>query len=176
MKPKAKAGGFTLIELLVTVFVLAVVMTAIAAAMSGALENYSHNESVALTTQAGRSVLNRMLSEIRTAQDVVITDAGQGLEIVPGDDINATIHYKISGQRLLFKPAGSSEYHALLGGEGDEVTVVDFQASKRYDLVDPADPASEVYNTAVTVVLEVQANEQSARMEASALVRKNLAY
>lgn len=176
MKRSRNAAGFTLLELLVTIFVMAVVMTAIAAAMNGSLENYAHNENVALTTQAGRSVLNGILSEVRTCLDATVTDGGVGLEIIPPDDVNARIHYRLSGEQLLYKPAGSETYHALLGSENDQVTVRTFRVHRRYDLADPADPNSQVYNASVTVALEVEANGQVSSMEASALIRKNLAY
>ena len=70
MRKQKRKHGFTLMEVLISVAMLAMLMAAIGAAMHSSLQSYSENEKSLALTQAARSVLDRMMREVRTAADV----------------------------------------------------------------------------------------------------------
>lgn len=62
-----RCRGFTIVELLIGLAITAMLLTALGAAFSASLTNYSENEHMFWTINSARQALTRMTSEIRTA-------------------------------------------------------------------------------------------------------------
>lgn len=64
--------GFTLVEVLISMVILAVLLTAVAAAFDASMKNYKDNEAISKTMNAARAALLRITNDIRTAHGVVV--------------------------------------------------------------------------------------------------------
>jgi prepilin-type N-terminal cleavage/methylation domain-containing protein len=64
--------GFTLAEVLISMAILAVLLTAVAAAFDASMKNYKDNEAISKTMNAARAALLRITNDIRTAHGVVV--------------------------------------------------------------------------------------------------------
>jgi len=62
--------GFTLAEVLISMVILAVLLTAVAAAFDASMKNYKDNEAISKTMNAARAALLRITNDIRTAREV----------------------------------------------------------------------------------------------------------
>ena len=85
IKKGAKARtAFTVIEVLLALTILAILLSAVALAMQGGLKCFDESEQIAQLIQTSQVVLNRMMSEVRTAQ-AVDTDT-QRISIIPPEN------------------------------------------------------------------------------------------
>ena len=96
-------SGFTLIEVLLAVTITALLLAAIATAMHASLMSYTENEKSASVTQTARSVINRLVRDVRTAQ--AVNSGDNLLVIIPPDDGSGVteIHYEFSEGQLLYR-------------------------------------------------------------------------
>jgi len=115
--------------------ILVVLMTALATAFHATLMDYSENEKIAVTTQAARALLDRMMREIRTAAAV---DANQSvISIVPPEDAGGLqlirYEYDPTGKRLYYTRTvnGQSSTYTIFG---QEVDLVSFSADTQTGL------------------------------------------
>jgi prepilin-type N-terminal cleavage/methylation domain-containing protein len=174
---RISARGFTLVELIVTVILMAMLVVALGALMRATLDNYARNESLALRTQAGRSVLSRILANARTAESLAVSPDGHTLEIVPGDKTDyMLLRYQQSGEELLYQttPTGgmAGTYAPMLGDEDDEVKVRSFLVTE--EMATP--PSGPSYVKAVTIELILEAYGMESTFKGSASPRQNLQY
>ncbi len=81
-----KNEAFTVSELLVSTVILGILMGVTSMSLSGAFQNYEENTQTAQLGQSARSIMERMMREIRSASDVhsfynyleIIPNAGSG--------------------------------------------------------------------------------------------------
>jgi prepilin-type N-terminal cleavage/methylation domain-containing protein len=66
-----KTKGFTLIEMMMALTITALLLTALAASISGSMSNLKVNEGSYKTINNGRLALGRMCAELRTSQIVL---------------------------------------------------------------------------------------------------------
>ncbi|MFP4355769.1 MAG: type II secretion system protein J [Phycisphaerae bacterium] len=165
--------GLTLIELLVAVVLMAIVMGSLAVAMHASVDNYTTNESIAVATQAARSVLNRIADDIRTANGISVPDTTT-VVIIPQSPTVSEVQYKWDGTKLTWTQtkSGIDSVETLLGGMGDEVSVTSFTVSG----LSGKDANGKACIKNVTLVLKVKVGDETQLMRASASPRRNQTY
>jgi len=126
MPKRQNNAGLTLIELLLSLAITGLLLSAIAAAFHSALTSYTENEKIAQGTQTARSVVNRMMRDIRCA---AATNAQPSqITIFPPEDGSGLqqIQYEFdsAAQCLYYRRtvSGTTTSQVLLGGNDVQVT------------------------------------------------------
>jgi len=160
--------GFTLIEMMMSLVILAMLMTAVGAAIDGSLNSCSENNNIASATQLGRMILGRMLREVRTCVDLDSTS--QMLDITPPDPVAETdptrIVYEVVDGVLVRRTTvqGDESSQELLGGQ-DGTSVEAFVVLREDDF--EGNPIS------VTVRLVLGVDDRIFAMTTSATIRNS---
>jgi prepilin-type N-terminal cleavage/methylation domain-containing protein len=167
MTENPKRRGFTIMEMLLALTIVAMVLASIAAAVHASLHGYTENEKLTTATQTGRVVLGRMTREIRTCTD--LDSDGASVTIIPPNDGSgvAQIVYEISeGQLVCCRTMsdGSKNTSTLIGGPGDDTTLVSFYVLREDDAT--GEPVS------ATIRLDFRVSDQPFGMTTSAALRK----
>jgi prepilin-type N-terminal cleavage/methylation domain-containing protein len=68
------AAGFTLAELLIALAVMGILLAAVAVAFNASFTNYRENEDIFKSINKARQALNRITTQIRTANRVYVID------------------------------------------------------------------------------------------------------
>lgn len=173
MPARSRQTGFSLVELLIAMALLALLMVSIATAVHASFKSYETNERIAAATQATRTVLGRMMQEVRTASDVECTS--MELTIYPPEDDSSAdkLQYSLEAGALIYRRwVGTSvSVHTLLGGD-DDVTVNSFTVFAETD--DDGEGGTIVKS--VTVSLSISVGDETLPVTTSAALRKNQEY
>ena len=167
------AAGFTLGEMLLALAIVALLLASVAVAMKGALVSYAENAKIAEVTQAARVIVNRMLTEIRTA-DAVVTSSQQVTITPPANADGVTrIIYELSSGTLYYRRTvnGSEEWNTLIAS--DETLKVQSLAVVRQTALDGD---GQTYTTSVNARLVLQAANEPLFISASACPRRTQSY
>jgi len=165
--------SFTIVEVLMSLAILAMLMSAVGAAVHACLHSYNENTEIAALTQAARSILYRMTRDVRRAAAVEPTSSL--LTIFPPDDGSGVtqIQYELVNGALIYRRTvdGSDTDYPLLGSD-DEVTVqafeVDWETGKDWQGLD--------CTRNVTLHLTLLVDGQTFSSTASAAPRRNQLY
>lgn len=164
--------AFTLVEVLLATALTAVLMAAAAVAVHGSLQGYGENEDIADMTQAARSVLARMMREVRTADEVDAT--ATSLSILPPDDGSGAtlIQYDWDNGELVYSRtvSGVTTSETILGAN-NAVSAPSFAVSRQTGVADEV-----VYTKTVTATITFSAGGRALAVTASADVRRNQEY
>ena len=174
MKTRRRTSkGFTLIEAILSLVILVVLLTALGTAFHATLMSYSENEKIAITTQAARALLDRMMREIRTAAAV---EANQWvITIVPPSDPTGLqlirYEYDPSGKRLYYTRTvlGDSNTYAIFG---QEVDLISFSVDKQTGLDWQGMPCTK----SVRVKIGLRKGTRDFYVTAAAAPRRNQLY
>lgn len=166
--------GFTIVEMLLALAILAVLLSAVAVAMHASLHNYSENTKIAELTQTARVVLNRMMSEVRTAD--AVDSASQRVTIIPPqpDPGNLTeIEYELDDGVLYCRRtvSGCQTSEPLIASDED-VQVTGFSVTRETGI----DGEEVEYTKSVTTQLDLQSGNSTFSVTASACPRRNMEY
>lgn len=173
MNATRKNSGFTLIEMLVAVAILAMLLASVGVALHGALLSYHENEKIAETMQVARVVLNRLVSEVRTA-DAVDSDSGRVTIIPPVNSEHVTeMEYELNGGVLYYRRVvmGTQESQAFISSD-ENVQVESFSVTRETDV----DGEGVTYTTSLTVQLVLRSGANRFSLTASACPRRNQEY
>lgn len=165
--------GFTIVEMLMALAILAMLLSAVALAMHASLHNYGENTKIAELTQAARVVLNRMMSEIRTAE--AVDSASQRVTIVPPTNPAGLteIEYELDdGVLYCRRIVNSVETSYVLIASGGDVNVTGFTVVRETGL----DGEEVEYTKSVTTQLDLQSGDNTFSVTASACPRRNMQY
>jgi len=165
--------GLSLVEMLIAMTLLALLMTSIVSAVYASLRSYEANERIAAATQAARTVLTRMMREVRTASDVEYTSMSLTIYPPEGDGNPDKIEYRLEGSALTYTRwnGASTGVHTLLGGEGDPVSVSSFYVSGQTGM-----DQEEPYIKSITVAVNLAVGNEVLPVVASAALRCNQEY
>ncbi len=173
-KPAKTRRGFTIAEMLMALAILAMLLSAVAVAMHASLQNYGENMKIAQLTQTARVVLNRMMSEVRTAD--AVDSASQRVTIIPPqpDPGNITeIEYELDEGVLYCRRTVSGVQTSLsLIASDDDVQVTGFSIVRETGI----DGEGVEYTKSVTSQMDLQAGDNSFSVTASACPRRNIEY
>lgn len=167
MSNRPRQHGFTLAEMLMALAICAVLMTAAAFAVDASFTSFNKDMEATEMNQVARTILARMMKEIRAAYDVDSSESG--LTIMFDETGQNTVEYAyLSGQLYYTKvDDGSSCTEDVIGYDDD------FQLSS-LDVIREEDAESRTVS--VTVRLELTCNEQTCAVTSSAAVRQNQTY
>ncbi|MCK5114851.1 MAG: prepilin-type N-terminal cleavage/methylation domain-containing protein, partial [Phycisphaerae bacterium] len=121
-----KSRGFTLVELLVSLVLSAILLTGFGVALHGTLFSYERNSNSTALDHVGRSIVERMTQEIRSASNV---DCGSNLlRIYPADTSGPSeIRYRLADGVFYYDQVnGGAVTSNVLVGANDSVTVQSF--------------------------------------------------
>lgn len=175
MNTVRKNTGFTLIEMLVAAAVLAMLLASVAVALHGSLVSYRENEKIAETVQVARVVLNRLISEVRTADAVEFDLDLQRVTIIPpvNSEHVTEMEYQLDGGVLYYRRVvmGTQESQAFISSD-ENVQVESFSVFGETE----EDEEEIVYTTYVTVELVLRSGSNRFALTASACPRRNQEY
>ncbi|MCD6377589.1 MAG: prepilin-type N-terminal cleavage/methylation domain-containing protein [Planctomycetes bacterium] len=165
--------GFTVIEVLLALTILAILLSAVALAMQGGLKCFDESEQIAQLIQTSQVVLNRMMSEVRTAQ-AVDTDT-QRISIIPpeNDEGITNIEYELVDGVLYYRQTinGEQTSQELISSD-DVAKVISFTVSRETAIGED----DLIYTRSVTATLKLQAGDNQFAITASACPRRNMNY
>jgi len=171
MPKRQDNAGVTLIELLLGLAIGGLLLSAIAAAFHGSLTSYTENEKIARATQTARSVVNRMMRDIRGA---AATDAyASQITVIPPEDGSGLqqVQYEFdsAAQCLYYRRtvSGATTSHVLIGG--NDVQVTTFYATSEWG----QDSQGVSCIKSVTVRLGFRIGGQQFAVTSSAAPRRN---
>ena len=167
MRTRNGQRGFTLIEVLVSMAILAMLMTAIGAAMHSSLQSYTENEKSLALTQAARSVLDRMMREVRTAADVDSTTNSLTIDEDGTGQNMAAYQFSSNAFYYIQTVDGHATYYPLLS-YNDDVSVTDFSVVR--------EDSAEGNPLSVTVRLTLAMRDRTFAMTATSAVRRFQTY
>ncbi len=170
MPTPSRQTGFTLAELLIAMALLVLLMVSLATAVHASLKSYEVNEQIASATQATRTVLSRMMQEVRTASDVDCTTLELTVYPPEGSGTVDKLRYSLQNGALIYTRwiGASSTDHTLLGGD-DDVIVNSFMVWATLD-----DGGTIVKS--VTVSLNISVGDETLPVTTSAALRRNQEY
>lgn len=174
MARRSNNTGFTLVEILLAVAIAGLLMAAVGTAFHASMTSYRENQKIAAVTQAARSVLNRMMRDIRAAAAVNVQPLQ--VAIVPPEDGSGTeeirYEYDYDNQGLYCRRTvgGITTSYPLLGGDGIEV--ITFCATSELGKDWQGVPCTK----SVTVRLEFRIGGQTCDVTATASPRRNQLY
>ncbi len=175
MHERNRQCGFTLVEALISMAILAMLMTAIAAAIQASFDSYTENEKIATVTQTGRAVLDRMTREIRTAQ-AVSYDYTTLTIIPPADGSGVTqIDYQHDyEQGLLYTVTknGTPTTYVLIGVGNDDVQIINFYIQQEMG----KDWQDLDCTKSITISMELLIGDRSYQLTSTAAPRRNQLY
>ncbi len=173
MNATRKNNGFTIIEMLVAVAIVAMLLATVAVALHGSLVSYRENEKIAETVQVARVVLNRLVSEVRTADAVEY--GPQRVTIIPpvNSEHVTEIEYELNGGVLYYRRVvmGTEESQAFISSD-ENVQVESFNVTRETDV----DGEGVTYTTSLTVQLILRSGANIFPLTASACPRRNQEY
>ena len=167
MQKQKRKRGFTLMEVLIGMAMLAMLMAAIGAAVHSSLQSYTENEKSLALTQAARSLLDRMMREVRTAADVDSTTNTLTID-EDGTGQNTAAYQFHSGAFYYIQTVdGHTTYYPLLS-YSDDVSVSDFSVLR--------EDSAEGNPLSVTVRLTLATRDRTFAMTATSAVRRFQTY
>ena len=164
-KRRAVRAGFTVVECLIGLVISAMLMTALAVAFNASIINFRENETMFESINSARQALNRMTSQLRTANGVQFTSPANQCVFLSSASELLTYEYRDASHStdpntLVLIKSGTA--YTLC----DNVTAASF--SKTQADGDPNDSKS------VLISLTVQTGDIQRSLSAAAVVRRAL--
>ena len=166
LRNRKQSGGFTLVELLISMSLTGLLLAGFGVVISGALFSYEQNANSTSLDQVGRSIMERMTQEIRSASNL---DVGSNvLRIVPTDPSDPDeIRYRLENGVFYYDQVnGGIVTSNILIGNQDNVTVQSFTI----DLILDGSTA-----TMANIALGLQVGDATRTIRTSASPRVNRA-
>jgi len=166
--------GFTLVEILIALAIMAGLLASVAAVVHASMLNYKENDTLTAITQNARSILNRMMREIRTAE--AVSTGFSRVTIIPPDDGSGIqrIEYEYDGgTQFIYRQtiAGHTTSHVLMDNSAGKVRLLYMVVQSQQETVDDV-----TYTKTVTVTMKLRADNQDITIRASASPRRNQSY
>ena len=174
MSRRNRKAGFTLAEILIALAIMAGLLTSVAAVVHASMLSYKENDTLTAITQNARSILHRMMREIRTAE--AVTTGFSKVTIIPPHDGSGIqqIEYEFD-EDLVFSYrqtiGGHTTSHVLLDKHTDEVSLTYLVIQSETETVDGI-----TYTKTVTVTMKLRSGNQDITIRASASPRRNQSY
>ena len=164
----ADRRGMTLVELLMALSIVSLLAASVGSAVKGSLQGYADNTNYADLAQAARAAANKILGEIRLADDVT-SSTGQLRIYSNAAKTNGTIYQLVEGtlqyNGLAGGVVGSAE--PLIGSDG-QITVTGFTITRAENAVPKT--------VSVSVHLTLTGGGQTYQSTFAATVRKNQTF
>lgn len=172
--------GFTLVEVLLSVVILSLIMVSVGAAVQVSLDSYERNDMVASSTHLGRTVLDRIVRESRTAAafDMNLCDASSLAIYLPdlsdGGEVQKVRYFVGTDGTLrmeLYLDETLSKTFDLIGPD-DGLTVQSFDVTTTQG----TDVKGNTCIKSVNIVLQLQSASSTFRLTGTAFPRRNQLY
>ena len=167
MSPKAgkSAGAFTIVELLIALAITGILMAAIAVAFNASIKNCRVNEDEFAAINSARQAMNRMTTQLRTADAVEPNSPANECSLITCGDEDITFLFKESDDKLYLvtNDSNSDPDYVLC----DNVTAMTFTK-------DTAVEDALTYVKDVRISMTVKRGAVEKTLSAAAAVRRNL--
>ncbi|NLF30902.1 MAG: hypothetical protein GX591_08455 [Planctomycetes bacterium] len=171
-RPRHTAPGLGMVELLLSLAIMAMLLTSVAAAFHASLNTVDENQKIATVTHNARIVLNRMMAEIRQADEYGGGD--HFVWITPPTFGNVTrIEYESVGDALVYRRTVNGidcEYTILSPEDGVTIHAFDITPLERRDA------HGVTYVTGVKATLDVSVGGNRFAVTAGTNPRRNLTW
>ena len=97
---KAYGGGFTIVELLLALTIASILLAAIAVAINASIINYRENEDIFKVINSSRQALLRMTTQLRTGDNVSVSDPNNRCSFFTAEDKDITYEYRSADNKL----------------------------------------------------------------------------
>ncbi len=164
-KTKNSPGAFTIVELLIALAITGILVAAIAAAFNASLNNCRVNEDEFAAVNSARQALNRMTTQLRTADAVEPNSPANECSLITSGSEDITFLYNGDEDKLyLVTNDSNSDPDYLLC---DNVTAMTFTK-------DTAVQDSVTYVKDVIISMTVKHGTVQKSVSAAAAIRRNL--
>ena len=156
--------GFTIVEMLIALMIMAMLMTALAAAFNASMLNFKTNEDAFRVTNIARQALIRITTELRTANAVAVSEPSSQCSIITAGNSDVTYKFDSTDDTLylITNDIAIDDDYILATG----VTAMTFTKG-----VDPTDPGV-IRN--VQISMTVSANNFTKTISTAAVLRRNI--
>lgn len=174
MRIRRNKSGFTLAEILVSMAITAALLTAVAAALHASINSYQENQKIAAATQTARTVLSRMMRDIRTADAVETTSFSVTIIPPSNPDGLQMIRYEspYDGKLHYYRTVNGDTSEYILIGDEEPISVESFYVSGEK----AQDGEGVWYTTRVSAQLRLYVGDNFFFVSASACPRRNQEY
>ena len=167
---RLKRSGIGLAELLISVSLMAALLAAVAAAMNATFTGYSENEKISSATQAARSVLNRVATDVRRCEDATVTATSVTLvPVADGSGLTQLKYELLNGTLFYYRTVNGVTTTYTLLGSGDRAQVTAFVVNR----VAGTDAGGQACTTSVTVALTLTVDNRTLTVTTTADPRRN---
>lgn len=160
--------GFTVTELLISLIILAILLTAAAAAFDASATNFTANEDIFRAMNTARQALFRITSDLRTAKHVGIIpddDAdNQRCSMITANDDDLTYRYDAN--------AGILYLDVNVGANAGSYVLCEDVTAISFDRTTLADDPFTVKNVQITLTVTIDRISQT--VSSAAVIRRNL--
>jgi len=157
--------GFTIVELLLALAIASVLLAAVATAFNASIINYRENEDIFKAINSARGALLRITSQLRTGDNVSVSDPNNRCSFFTAEDKNITYEYRSADNKLyLITNDNSSDPDYVLC---DNVTAMSFTKTLTDDGLDCK---------SVQISITVARGNVQRKVSAAAVIRKNLSW
>ncbi len=123
-----RQAGFSLVEMMIAIALMAALLVSLGSAMKAALDSSTENAKLSEASQTGRSILNRICQDIRTA--TAVTTTSTSITLLPPTNASGLtqIQYDLTDSKLYLRRtvSGTQTSYVLLGDTTDNVSVETF--------------------------------------------------
>ncbi len=157
--------GFTLIEILLALAIAGILLSAVAVAFNASMINYRQNEDIFKVINSARQSLFRMTTQLRTGDNVSVSDPNNRCSFFTAEDKNITYEYRSADNKLyLVTNDNLSDPDYVLC---DNVTAMTFTKTLTDDGLDCK---------SVQISITVARGNVQRKVSAAAVIRKNLSW
>lgn len=163
---KTNQSAFTLAELIVAMPIMAILMVSMAAAISGAMDNYEENSQSYSLNHSARLLGERMAREIRSANNAYVSMSLLSLDM-PGEPSQIQ-YYLMEGTLYHLQLNEGKQTISPLLGPADGLTVQAFTVD-----MNMRDIEGTYYATLITAKIDILVDGEIRSLTISASPRKN---
>ena len=168
--PTPRRVGLSIVEVMISLAIVAMLLTAVAAAFTASSDLIDHNDQFFRASQAGRVSMNQMLTQIRRATDVGVAGNDIGVNYTDPNNVDRDVTYRYdpANKRLLLITndiTTDPDYHLA-----NNVTACTFSAETA------TDEAGVDHTVRVTISMTVAVQDNQIRLSGSAAVRRKQDY
>ena len=164
-----RAKGLSLGEMLLSLAITGALLAAVAVAFQVSLKSYGDNQNIADAAQMGRSTLERLAREVRTADEVTYT-ASQLTLYPPAESGIQSLQYDFSGDKLYYRRTVGGTTSSFIALENDANTTLTLF---RVTGVTGVDFHNVNCTKTITVELNLTVGHQPLALTVSASPRRN---
>ena len=155
--------GFTIMELLLALAIASMLLAAVAVAFNASMINYRQNEDIFKVINSARQSLFRMTTQLRTGDNVSVSDPNNRCSFFTAEDKNITYEYRSADKKLYLITNSDGQEYVLC----ENVTAMTFTKT-------PTDDGTDCKSVQISIT--VARGNVERKISAAAVIRRNLSW